>query len=143
MANNDIFENLKKILLNDNNIIKDSEDITLLHELYKVRVKEANEITDIYVKLSETIRDRLAILRHKYDVKSEEKEELKEDEPVEKKKVKKLTKKEKQTLQETVEPTENIIDKIEKEEEPKSKKELKKESSEVPKKKGRKKKDEE
>jgi len=144
---NDIFNNLKKVLLQDQDNVNDNEDINFLHELYKTRVKEANEITDIYVKLSESIRDRLTSLRHKYDVKSEEREEEKEEEPVEKKKIKKLTKKEKEKEKQISEPTENIIDKIEKEEEPKtketkntSKKEL---ADVVPKKKGRKKKDEE
>jgi hypothetical protein len=146
MANTDVFNNLKKNLQNDHDIIKDNEDINYLHELYKTRIKEANEIADLYVKLSESIRDRLTNLRHTYDIKSEEKEDIKDDEPIEKKKVKKITKKEKkdqelQKVQET-EPTENIIDKIEKEEEPKSKKETKKEQD-VPKKKGRKKKDDE
>ena len=147
MANNDVFNNLKKKLQDDHETIKENEDINYLHELYKTRIKEANEIADLYIKLSELIRDRLTNLRHTYDVKSEEKEDIKDDEPIEKKKVKKITKKEKkeqelQKVQET-EPTENIIDKIEKEEEPKSKKESKKEQADVPKKKGRKKKDDE
>jgi hypothetical protein len=145
MTNNDIYINFKKNLLNDNDNIKDNEDTNYLHELYKTRVKEANEITDLYVKISESIRDRLASLRHKYDTKSEEREEEKEDEPIEKKKVKKMTKKEKEKLESQkieAEPMENIIDKIEKEEEPKDN--SKKEITEVPaKRKGRKKKDEE
>ena len=150
MSTNDIFNSLKKLILQDQINISENEDITFLHELYKTRTKEANEITDLYVKLSELIRDRLTSLRHKYDIKSEEKEEEKEEEPIEKKKVKKLTKKEKEKLEsqkvQEVEPTENIIDKIEKEEEPKGK-ETKKEAADnnlVPaKRKGRKKKDEE
>ena len=148
MDTEDIFNSLKKLLINDRDTIVDNEDINYLHELYKVRVKEANEITDLYIKLSESIRDRLTTLRHKYDVKSEEREEEKEDDPVEKKKVKKLTKKEKEKKEkeekeekEQKAPTENIIDTIEKEEEPKKK--VTKKESEAPKKKGRKKKDDE
>jgi hypothetical protein len=145
MDTEDLFNSLKKLLINDRDTIVDNEDINYLHELYKTRVKEANEITDLYIKLSESIRDRLTTLRHKYDVKSEEREEEKEDDPVEKKKVKKLTKKEREKKEkeekEEKEPTENIIDTIEKEEEPKKK--LTKKETEVPKKKGRKKKDEE
>lgn len=145
MDTEDIFNRLKKVLINDSDTIVDNEDINYLHELYKIRVKEANEITDLYIKLSESIRDRLTVLRHKYDVKSEEREEEKEDDPVEKKKVKKLTKKEREKKEkdekDEKEPTENIIDTIEKEEEPKKK--VTKKESEVPKKKGRKKKDEE
>jgi len=115
-----------------NSDIEKIDDITILTELYIKEAKEANELSKKLELINERfiiIRDKITSLKHLYENKSEEREDLTENEPVEKvKKPKKTTKKVKEEVKEDVKEEvkeEEKLEIIEKEEEPKNKNKVK------------------
>jgi hypothetical protein len=117
--------------MNSNEDIHKIEDISLLTEMYIKEAKEANELSKKLELISDRfklIRDKITSLKHLYDNKSEEKEDVVENENIEKDKKKTTKKTTKKTVQEEkpvehpVEKVEEKLEEIEKEEEPKNKK---------------------
>ena len=117
--------------MSSNEDIQKIDDISILTEMYIKEAKEANELSkklELITERFKLIRDKITSLKHLYDNKSEDKEDIIENENIEKDKkkpVKKATKK--AQVEEVVEEKpivvkEEKLEEIEKDEEPKGKK---------------------